>query len=95
MIKAGIDIGTNTALMVVADVHDDGTYRVLRDVHTLPRLGARLQEHQPVLLGKPEHTASAHGNSGNIAVLWIRIVYNADSFPELCIPMRIRILVRL
>jgi exopolyphosphatase/guanosine-5'-triphosphate,3'-diphosphate pyrophosphatase len=42
MIKAGIDIGTNTALMVVADVHDDGTYRVLHDVHTLPRLGEGL-----------------------------------------------------
>jgi exopolyphosphatase/guanosine-5'-triphosphate,3'-diphosphate pyrophosphatase len=45
MIKAGIDIGTNTALMVVADVHDDGTYRVLRDVHTLPRLGEGLLQH--------------------------------------------------
>ena len=45
MIKAGIDIGTNTALMVVADVHDDGTYRVLHDVHTLPRLGEGLLQH--------------------------------------------------
>ena len=42
MIKAGIDIGTNTALMVIAEVRDDGTCTVLHDVHTLPRLGEGL-----------------------------------------------------
>ena len=42
MIKAGIDIGTNTALMAIAEVRDDGTYTVLHDVHTLPRLGEGL-----------------------------------------------------
>lgn len=45
MIKAGIDIGTNTALMVIAEVRDDGTYSVLHDVHTLPRLGEGLLQH--------------------------------------------------
>ncbi len=45
MIKAGIDIGTNTALMVIAEVHDDGTYSVLHDIHTLPRLGEGLLQH--------------------------------------------------
>lgn len=39
VVRAGIDIGTNTALMVVAEHHTDGTYSVLTDVHELPRLG--------------------------------------------------------
>lgn len=39
MIRAGIDIGTNTALMVVAEFDADGTFSVLDDVHELPRLG--------------------------------------------------------
>jgi exopolyphosphatase/guanosine-5'-triphosphate,3'-diphosphate pyrophosphatase len=42
MIRAGIDIGTNTALMVIADVSADGSITVLEDVHTLPRLGEGL-----------------------------------------------------
>lgn len=42
MIRAGIDIGTNTALMVVADVGPDGSIRVLEDVHEVPRLGEGL-----------------------------------------------------
>ena len=41
-IRAGIDIGTNTALMVVAHLHADGTYDVVADVHELPRLGEGL-----------------------------------------------------
>ena len=39
MIAAGLDIGTNTILMVVAQVHDDGSYTVLHDLHAIPRLG--------------------------------------------------------
>lgn len=42
MIRAGIDIGTNTALMVVADRDENGTYTVLADIHELPRLGEGL-----------------------------------------------------
>lgn len=42
MIRAGIDIGTNTALMVVVEFHADGTFAVLDDVHELPRLGESL-----------------------------------------------------
>lgn len=39
MIAAGLDIGTNTILMVIADVHEDGSYTVLQDLHRIPRLG--------------------------------------------------------
>lgn len=42
MIAAGIDIGTNTALMVVASILPDGTIQILEDVHELPRLGEGL-----------------------------------------------------
>lgn len=39
MIVAGIDIGSNTILMVIADVASDGTLHVLEEHHALPRLG--------------------------------------------------------
>ena len=39
MTVAGIDIGTNTILMVIADVHEDGSITVLEDHHRIPRLG--------------------------------------------------------
>jgi exopolyphosphatase / guanosine-5'-triphosphate,3'-diphosphate pyrophosphatase len=39
MISAGLDIGTNTILMVIAEVHEDGSYTVLHDEHAIPRLG--------------------------------------------------------
>jgi len=42
MICAGIDIGTNTALIVVADRSDDGTYVVIEESHAIPRLGEGL-----------------------------------------------------
>lgn len=42
MIAVGIDIGTNTALMVVASITPQGSYSVVQDVHTLPRLGEGL-----------------------------------------------------
>ncbi len=44
MIIAGIDIGTNTALMVVAERHADGFTTVIHDVHELPRLGEALSD---------------------------------------------------
>ena len=40
MTVGGIDIGTNTLLMVVAEVAEDGTLTVLEDLHEIPRLGA-------------------------------------------------------
>lgn len=43
MISAGIDIGTNTALMVIAERSSDGTYSVLHDLHEVPRLGEGLE----------------------------------------------------
>ena len=42
MICAGIDIGTNTALMVVAQKQHDGSFEILTDVHHVPRLGEGL-----------------------------------------------------
>ncbi|MBL0321040.1 MAG: Ppx/GppA family phosphatase [Ignavibacteria bacterium] len=42
MIVAGIDIGTNTALMVIGQVNSDGSYEVLEDVYDVPRLGEGL-----------------------------------------------------
>ena len=39
MIAAGVDIGTNTCLMVVAHVSTDGTVEVLEDLQHIPRLG--------------------------------------------------------
>ncbi|HLP28597.1 MAG TPA: Ppx/GppA phosphatase family protein [Candidatus Didemnitutus sp.] len=39
---AGIDIGTNTALMVVARVANDGTSTPIDDVYEVPRLGEGL-----------------------------------------------------
>lgn len=44
MIIAGIDIGTNTALMVVISLAPDGSQTVLHDVHELPRLGEGLTQ---------------------------------------------------
>ncbi len=44
MITAGIDIGTNTALMVVISYSPDGSPSVLHDVHELPRLGEGLAQ---------------------------------------------------
>jgi exopolyphosphatase / guanosine-5'-triphosphate,3'-diphosphate pyrophosphatase len=37
---ASIDIGTNTALMVIADIDDAGTIHPIRDVQRFPRLGS-------------------------------------------------------
>ena len=40
MTVGGIDIGTNTLLMVIAEVSEDGAVTVLEDLHEIPRLGA-------------------------------------------------------
>ena len=39
MTAAGIDIGTNTILMVIGRREDDGTLTILEDVQRIPRLG--------------------------------------------------------
>ena len=44
MIAVGIDIGTNTALMVVASITHEARVEILHDVHELPRLGEGLVE---------------------------------------------------
>ena len=42
---ASIDIGTNTILMLVADVERNGTLAVVRDEHFIARLGKGVDEH--------------------------------------------------
>jgi exopolyphosphatase/guanosine-5'-triphosphate,3'-diphosphate pyrophosphatase len=42
MIFSAIDIGTNTILMLVADVKRDGSFTVLRDEQSIARLGENL-----------------------------------------------------
>jgi exopolyphosphatase/pppGpp-phosphohydrolase len=42
---ASIDIGTNTILMLVADVERNGTLSVVRDEHIITRLGKGVDEH--------------------------------------------------
>jgi exopolyphosphatase/guanosine-5'-triphosphate,3'-diphosphate pyrophosphatase len=46
---ASIDIGTNTVLMLVADVQRDGTLEVVRDEHFIGRLGKGVDEHGIIL----------------------------------------------
>jgi exopolyphosphatase/guanosine-5'-triphosphate,3'-diphosphate pyrophosphatase len=40
-----IDIGTNTVLMLIADVRSDGSLEVVRDEHFIGRLGKGVDEH--------------------------------------------------
>jgi exopolyphosphatase/guanosine-5'-triphosphate,3'-diphosphate pyrophosphatase len=42
---ASIDIGTNTILMLIADVGQDGVISVVRDEHFIARLGKGVDEH--------------------------------------------------
>jgi exopolyphosphatase/guanosine-5'-triphosphate,3'-diphosphate pyrophosphatase len=42
---ASIDIGTNTILMLVADVQHDGSLEVVKDEHFIGRLGKGVDEH--------------------------------------------------
>ncbi|MCO6467122.1 MAG: hypothetical protein J5I53_10970 [Bradyrhizobiaceae bacterium] len=44
MVAAGIDIGTNTILMVIAEIDQWGRITVLEDLHEIPRLGEGLHE---------------------------------------------------
>ncbi len=46
---AAIDIGTNTILMVIADVDRSGAIRVLRDEHVIARLGKGVDERRSIL----------------------------------------------
>ncbi len=41
---ASIDIGTNTILMLVADVESDGAISVITDEHLIARLGKGVDE---------------------------------------------------
>jgi len=42
---ASIDIGTNTILMLIADVKSDGTISVIEDQHIIARLGKGVDKH--------------------------------------------------
>ncbi len=46
---SAIDIGTNTILMLIADVDDAGNVRVVRDEHNIARLGKGIDEHRRIL----------------------------------------------
>lgn len=46
---SAIDIGTNTILMLIADVHSDGTMKVVRDEHTIARLGKGVDSSKRIL----------------------------------------------
>ena len=46
---SAIDIGTNTILMLIADVHSDGTMSVVRDEHTIARLGKGVDSFKKIL----------------------------------------------
>lgn len=42
---SSIDIGTNTILMLIADILRDGSLTVIKDEHTIARLGKGVDEH--------------------------------------------------
>jgi exopolyphosphatase/guanosine-5'-triphosphate,3'-diphosphate pyrophosphatase len=44
-----IDIGTNTVLMLIADVESNGTIRVIRDEHVIARLGKGVDDKRVIL----------------------------------------------
>jgi len=46
---ASIDIGTNTILMLIADIQRDGSLEVVRDEHFIGRLGKGVDEHGIIL----------------------------------------------
>ncbi len=62
MIKAGIDIGTNTALLVIADVDTDRTTKILADAYEVPRLGEGLASSGVISEEACQRTASALSN---------------------------------
>ncbi|HVN48928.1 MAG TPA: Ppx/GppA phosphatase family protein [Bacteroidota bacterium] len=46
---SAIDIGTNTILMLIADVQADGSLKVVRDEHTIARLGKGVDSAKNIL----------------------------------------------
>ncbi len=43
-----IDIGTNTILMLIAEINHDGSFQVLRDEQVIARLGKGVDEHKTI-----------------------------------------------
>lgn len=78
MIAAGLDIGTNTILMVVAEVHDDGTYTVLHDMHRIPRLGQGVDASGRI-------SEEAIGRAVDVLKEYRTILDGAGSPPTLCV----------
>lgn len=78
MTAAGLDIGTNTILMVVAEVHDDGTYTVLHDMHRIPRLGQGVDASGKI-------TEEAIGRAIDVLREYRTILDAAGSPPTLCV----------
>jgi len=46
---SAIDIGTNTILLLIADIDENGTHRVVRDEHNIARLGKGVDAHRTIL----------------------------------------------
>jgi exopolyphosphatase/guanosine-5'-triphosphate,3'-diphosphate pyrophosphatase len=53
---SAIDIGTNTILMLIADLTSDGKVTVLRDEHVIARLGKGVDEHRAITPDTMERT---------------------------------------
>lgn len=58
---ASIDIGTNTILMLIADVLQDGSLRFVRDEHVIARLGRGVDENNNILPDAFERVAKTLG----------------------------------
>ncbi len=78
MIAAGIDIGTNTILMVVADVDRTGTLTVLEDLHAIPRLGEGLLEHGAI-------TKESVERATDVLLTYRRVLNNHGNPPLLAV----------
>lgn len=49
MLVSAIDIGTNTILLLIADIDRDGSIRVVQDEHVIARLGKGVDENRKIL----------------------------------------------
>lgn len=62
MLKAAIDIGSNSVLLSIAKMNDDGTFDELAAESTITKLGSGLKEHQEFLQESMDDTLDALKN---------------------------------
>jgi exopolyphosphatase / guanosine-5'-triphosphate,3'-diphosphate pyrophosphatase len=91
---SAIDIGTNTILMLIADVREDGTISVVRDEHTIARLGKGVDSSKRILpetferalnlLSKLKSISDDNGSKNIVAcgTSALRDAINRDEFIE-------------